>query len=104
MSDDASDLLFDDAGEWWQLYWKEMPEFIQLDLAPAKTIVVQFKTREALEAFAKLVEQPIRMTTRSIWYPEAEIGRYANKRYIDTLDDESASLDDVASDFDPSEF
>jgi hypothetical protein len=80
-----------DKGEWWQEFWKGMPEFIQEDLTPVKTIYVHFETREDMEAFAKLVDQPLTMNTRSIWYPEAEIGRIANKRYIDELPKE---LDD----------
>jgi hypothetical protein len=74
-----------DKGEWWQEFWKGMPEFVQEDLTPVKTIYVHFETREDMEAFAKLVDQPLTMNTRSIWYPEAEIGRIANKRYIDEL-------------------
>jgi hypothetical protein len=72
-----------DKGEWWQDHWKGMPEFVQEDLAPVKTIYVHFETREDYLAFAKLVGQTLTMNTRSIWYPEAEIGRTFNKRYID---------------------
>jgi hypothetical protein len=72
-----------DKGEWWHDYWKGMPEFVQEDLAPVKTIYVHFETRDDYLAFAKLVGQTLTMNTRSIWYPEAEIGRTFNKRYID---------------------
>ncbi len=46
-----------DVGEWWQEYWKGMPEFVQKDLAPWKTIYVHFENREGMEAFSKLVDQ-----------------------------------------------
>jgi hypothetical protein len=72
-----------DKGEWWHEHWKGMPEFVQEDLAPVKTIHVHFESREDYEAFAKLVGQTLTMNTRSIWYPEAEIGRTYNKRYVD---------------------
>ncbi len=72
-----------DKGEDWQEHWNSMPEFIQEDLEPFKTIYVHFEKREHMEAFAKLIAQTITINTRSVWYPEAEIGRYANKRYID---------------------
>ena len=72
-------------GEWWDESWKGMPEFDQKDLEPYKTVYVHFESREDMDAFAKLVDQRIGANTRSIWYPEAEIGRFADKRYIDSL-------------------
>jgi len=72
--------LFDSDPEW-EEHWKGMPEFVQQDLEPIKQITVSFETPEDMQKFAELVGQPITMNTRSIWYPEAEIGRYANKRY-----------------------
>ena len=57
----------------WRRVWQGMPEFIQQDLMPIKTIYVHFETRADIEAFAALVAQPIGMNTKSIWYPEAEI-------------------------------
>lgn len=74
--------LFDD-GENWNEAWQGMPEFIQEDLGPFKTIYVHFESREDMEKFSKLTGQKIGMDTRSIWFPEATIERYANKRYID---------------------
>ena len=62
-----------------------MPEFVQKDLEPFKQVIVNFETREDMEAFAAFIGQKITVNTRSIWYPEAEIGRYANKRYTDKL-------------------
>ena len=70
-------------GDAWEKHWRGMPEFIQRDLSPFKTIYVHFETREDMHAFADLVGQRIGLNTRSIWYPEAEIGRFAGKRYID---------------------
>lgn len=84
MTDSIQDDLFDEEElEDWRRYWKGMPEFIQDDLGPWKSLVVHFECRADLEEFAALVKQKVRETTRSIWYPQAEIGRYANKRYTD---------------------
>lgn len=69
--------------EWWEKEWKGMPEFVQKDLTPHKTIYVHFEKIEDLEAFSKLIGQNVSMTTRSIWFPQAEIGRFADKRWID---------------------
>jgi hypothetical protein len=71
-------------GEWWEEHWKGMPEFVQKDLKPFKTIYVHFEFRKDMEAFSELVQQQIGLNTQSIWYPEAEIGHYADKRYIDS--------------------
>ena len=129
------DSLFGDLDDFtlWKQLWEGMPEFIQEDLEPWKTIEVEFKgffdtngkwiegkivkvhfeykdyeniknfgegvklkgvTSEtkflqfqgSIEEFATFVKQKITPNTRSIWYPEAEIGRYSNKRYIDAPD------------------
>jgi len=75
----ASDLF--DYAEDWRREWHAMPEFIQEDLTPTRSVLVHFAEESDVRAFAKLVEQEIGPRTRSLWYPEAEIGRFANKRY-----------------------
>ena len=80
MADDGQDWLFDKDLNWKEL-WKGMPEFVQEDLTPFKSIYIHFETIEDMQAFAKLVKQTITVETRAIWYPKAEIGRYANKHY-----------------------
>jgi len=77
-----------------RLLWQGMPEFVQEDLTPQSTIHFHFATREARATFAKLVEpligQTITEQTRALWYPKAEIGRMADRRFIDAspIDDE----------------
>jgi hypothetical protein len=63
--------------------WQGMPEFVQEDLQPFQSIIVHFEKREDLDEFSKLVDQKLTYKTRSIWYPKAEIGTIADKRYID---------------------
>lgn len=82
----AQDGLFGNE-EWWEPLWRGMPEFVQEDLAPVRSIQVDFVSDAAIEEFCRLVDQQITehaKRTRSIWYPEAEIGRFANKRYVST--------------------
>lgn len=64
-------------------HWKNMPEFVSEDLRPYRTLPVHFATKEDMEAFSKFVGQPITKITKCIWYPAAEIGRTADKRYVD---------------------
>ena len=69
--------------EWHEEHWKQMPEFVQKDLMPFKTIFLHFETRADMEAFSKLVGQKIGLTTPSIWYPEATIEHW-NKQWVDS--------------------
>src|SRR5712671_4073293 len=46
----SQNVLFD-KGEWWEEHWKGMPEFVQSDLEPFKTIYVHFEKREDMSAF-----------------------------------------------------
>jgi hypothetical protein len=66
---------------WWKKHWCGMPEFKQRDLTPVKQLTVNFEKQEDIEAFAELVGQTITPDTRSIWYPEADINHYVNKRF-----------------------
>jgi hypothetical protein len=64
------------------LDWIEMPAFEHEDLAPRRSITVNFKSPEDVDKFAALLGQDISDTRKSIWYPQAEIERYADKRYV----------------------
>jgi hypothetical protein len=55
--------------EAWEDEWEGMPEFIQDDLEPFKTIKVHFKTEEDLKSFAALVGQKLTLQTKGIWFP-----------------------------------
>lgn len=84
MSKDEPSLFgdLDQFAVWWD-EWKGMPEFVQEDLKPYKSLIVHFESPEGMKRFAELVGQTVTYRTRSLWYPEAEIGRYADKRYAD---------------------
>ena len=80
---DNFEQLFDD-GEAWELHWRGMPEFVQEALDPYRTVYIHFACKAHIQEFARLIGQRLTADTRSVWFPEAEIGRYANKRYIDS--------------------
>lgn len=61
--------------------WEGMPEFNQPDARAYQSITVHLKDADAVQAFAELTGQRLTNKTRFIWYPQAEIGHYADKRY-----------------------
>lgn len=71
-----------DVGTSWEKEWQGMPEFVQEDQRPWKTLYVHFENRHDMEDFARLIGQKLTQETRSVWFPEAEIGTYADKRYV----------------------
>lgn len=66
----------DPAGE-----WKGMPEFENEDVTGYQPVHVHFKCKEDRDKFAALIGQKFTDKTRSIWYPEMEIGRARDKAY-----------------------
>ena len=62
--------------------WQGMPEFRHKDLSPYQTVHIHFKSPEDVQAFAALIGQTITDRTRYLWFPAAEIGRFAHKRYV----------------------
>ena len=71
-----------DVEEYWRSQWKGMPEFCQDDLTPERSILIHFESDADVQAFAAAIQQSIGPNLKSVWYPEAEITRYADKRYV----------------------
>lgn len=65
----------------WKATWGGMPQFNQKDLESWQSISVHFKGRLERMEFAKLIGQTITDRTRSLWYPKAEIGHFADRHY-----------------------
>lgn len=61
--------------------WQGMPEFDQQDKMGVRDIIVHFKTHGDVEEFARLLNQKISPKAKYIWFPEAEIETYMDKRY-----------------------
>ena len=68
--------------EEWKKEWQDMPEFEMEDLSSFRKIVVHFRNQEDIDKFAELIGQKITKAP-SLWYPEWEKRRYADKRYVD---------------------
>jgi len=79
---DLEQTAFIDFDEWWKAEWHGMPEFIQEDLNPWKTLYVHFKTREDMHSFARLVGQRLTFETISIWFPPDAIATIYDRRYV----------------------
>ena len=62
--------------------WNGMPEFRQQDQTAFRSLIVHFKTQEAVDAFAKLVQQTISPQTKYLWYPFEPEKVYMDKRYV----------------------
>lgn len=71
-----------DKKEWWEEHWQDMPEFVQDDLMPFKSIIVHFESRTDMNEFAQLIGQNISKLTKSIWYPAPNLEDIRNKRYV----------------------
>lgn len=79
--DPGQAFLFDNAPSWMD-EWVGMPSYAHEDLQPKYSVIVHFRNRDDIAEFSKAIGQNVYNTTRSVWYPEAEIGRYANKKYV----------------------
>ena len=71
--------------EWWFDLWQGMPEFLNYDVSPWRTVKVHFRNKADLEEFQKrlgfrVTKWPVR--TGVIWFPPAE-DRGNEWRYTD---------------------
>lgn len=77
-----------DSREPWEKEWIGMPEFIQDDLDPVKSLKINFLTEKDYEDFCKLINRDLTMQTKSIWFPDVKKGMNANKVYTDERKEE----------------
>ena len=71
MSDQDQLSMFEALGvdKEWEKEWQGMPEFERFDNKPFQRIIVNFKTKEDLKAFAALIGQRLTFDTDTIWFP-----------------------------------
>jgi len=70
----------------WKKNWRNMPEFVQKNIKPYRTLIVRFESEEGVQEFAKLIEQKLTKNTKSIWHPVLVRGKNcmdSTKRYVD---------------------
>jgi len=70
-------------GKEWEKHWVGMPEFVQKEKKPFKTIYVHFRCQEDYDAFAKIIGQNLTEKTKSIWHPHLDRDANALKRWIE---------------------
>ena len=73
---------FFDIKEPWEEHWQGMPEFVQNDKTPYKTILVHFKNDEDIKNFSKLINQKITPQTKFVWHPKNKNNDLVNKRCV----------------------
>lgn len=71
------------ANEFYEDAWQGMPEFIQENLMPFKSILVHFENQENVSKFAALVDQKITNQTKSLWYPKSELIKPSEYTYAE---------------------
>jgi hypothetical protein len=66
----------------WIDEWQGMPEFIQEDQSPFKSITIHFRNQKDFDDFFSLINQtPTKR--KSYWFPIAIPRQVANKRYVE---------------------
>jgi hypothetical protein len=53
----------------WREHWQGMPAFRMEPLEPCQKIIISFVRWEDVEAFGKLIGQPVTPRTKSFWFP-----------------------------------
>lgn len=67
----------------WKQEWQGLPEFIQEDLQPKLSIILNFENKENYLTFSKLINQSLTPETISIWFPEAKWDWVKDLRWVD---------------------
>jgi len=73
--------LFGD-DEWWEEMWQGMPEFVQEDLTPARTLYIHFRTDEDVREFLEVIDQTVTPKTKSIWFPKMEMATFKHLHWV----------------------
>jgi hypothetical protein len=63
--------------------WQNMPEFVQEDLLPYRSVTINFMNDADVDEFSKLIDQPITKKTKFRWFPYMPSKDLINYRYID---------------------
>lgn len=68
-------------GEWWSEIWTGMPEFIQEEVTPFRTVEVYLKDEAALEEFERRIGGQL-YHGKWTWYPPREYATWKDLRYV----------------------
>ena len=73
--------MFDDDQLAYKEEWKDMPEYAQEDLTAWKSVLIHFKNKEDMQAFAILIKQTVTQSTKYIWFPKSKNEGMMDKRW-----------------------
>lgn len=62
--------------------WAGMPEYVQEDLTPYRTIYMHFSCQEDVDSFQQLVGQKVSPLTKYLWYPKQKIIQVEDMRWF----------------------
>jgi len=64
--------------------WQGMPEFVQPDTMPYRTINVHFNDDAAVQDFARIIGQELTDKTKYVWHPEQKPQKRLDVQYVVT--------------------
>lgn len=67
----------------WKKHWVGMPEFVQEENSAYKRLIINFRTKEDYEEFAKLIGQPLTEKTKSTWHPRLDREANSLRRWVE---------------------
>ena len=56
----------------WRKEWRDMPEFVQLDMKPIFSVTVNFLSVEDINTFSEIVRKRITFNTKSVLFTNAD--------------------------------
>jgi len=62
--------------------WQGMPEFVQPDTMPYRTINVHFNDDAAVQDFARIIGQDLTDKTKYVWHPEQKPQKRLDVQYV----------------------
>ena len=75
--------LFEELDDSWEKEWVSMPECVNENLLPKYQIIINFECSADIKEFSELISQNLYETTKSVWYPKADLAIVRDRRYSD---------------------
>lgn len=82
MAKEKEQLSLIEADPVWKDAWEGMPGYEHQDQTAYRSIIVHFRTPADAEKFTKLIGQKLHKKQKFLWFPEAEIGHFADKSFV----------------------
>lgn len=72
-----------DVNSKWKEHWIDMPEYIQNEEHPFRTVHFHFENEKDYQDFSSLIDQELTEKTNSIWHPKRNITKNMLLRWVD---------------------